>query len=135
LTDQLPLTLCADTMAATGDVEQRVRRLSSVDASRADLYSGPNVVVPPKHLMATSDAHDTAKSIEVAKVHLDEEVTTPEVSPRAVSPVSRPAVKTTDRYAFAFDIDGVLIRGGKPIPAAIEAMKVLNGENQFGIKV
>ncbi|KAL2222581.1 phosphatidyl synthase [Thermoascus aurantiacus ATCC 26904] len=122
-------------MAATGDVEQRVRRLSSVDASRADLYSGPNVVVPPKHLMATSDAHDTAKSIEVAKVHLDEEVTTPEVSPRAVSPVSRPAVKTTDRYAFAFDIDGVLIRGGKPIPAAIEAMKVLNGENQFGIKV
>lgn len=122
-------------MAATGDVEQRVRRLSSVDASRADLYGGPNVVVPPKHLMATSDAHDTAKSIEVAKVHLDEEVTTPEVSPRAVSPVSRPAVKTTDRYAFAFDIDGVLIRGGKPIPAAIEAMKVLNGENQFGIKV
>lgn len=135
MTDQLPLTLCADTMAATGDVEQRVRRLSSVDASRADLYGGPNVVVPPKHLMATSDAHDTAKSIEVAKVHLDEEVTTPEVSPRAVSPVSRPAVKTTDRYAFAFDIDGVLIRGGKPIPAAIEAMKVLNGENQFGIKV
>lgn len=48
MTDQLPLTLCADTMAATGDVEQRVRRLSSVDASRADLYGGPNVVVPPK---------------------------------------------------------------------------------------
>lgn len=40
-----------------------------------------------------------------------------------------------DNFAFAFDIDGVLVRGGKPIPEAIEAMKVLNGENEFGIKV
>lgn len=40
-----------------------------------------------------------------------------------------------DDFAFAFDIDGVLVRGGKPIPEAIEAMKVLNGENEFGIKV
>ena len=40
-----------------------------------------------------------------------------------------------DKYAYAFDIDGVLIRGGKPIPEAIETMKVLNGENQYGIKV
>lgn len=40
-----------------------------------------------------------------------------------------------DNFAFAFDIDGVLIRGGNPIPEAIEAMRVLNGENQYGIKV
>lgn len=40
-----------------------------------------------------------------------------------------------DNFAFAFDIDGVLIRGGKPIPEAIEAMKVLNGENEWGIRV
>lgn len=40
-----------------------------------------------------------------------------------------------DNFSFAFDIDGVLVRGGKPIPEAIEAMKVLNGENEFGIKV
>ncbi|KAK5659012.1 hypothetical protein OQA88_1099 [Cercophora sp. LCS_1] len=40
-----------------------------------------------------------------------------------------------DNFAFAFDIDGVLIRGGRPIPEAIEAMKVLNGENEFGISV
>ncbi|KAJ4412918.1 hypothetical protein N0V85_003633 [Neurospora sp. IMI 360204] len=38
-------------------------------------------------------------------------------------------------FAFAFDIDGVLVRGGKPIPEAIEAMKVPNGENEFSIKV
>lgn len=40
-----------------------------------------------------------------------------------------------DNFAFAFDIDGVLIRGGQPIPEAVEAMKVLNGENEWGIRV
>lgn len=40
-----------------------------------------------------------------------------------------------DDFAFAFDIDGVLVRGGRPIPEAIEAMKVLNGENEFGLRV
>ncbi|KAI0872183.1 HAD-superfamily hydrolase [Hypoxylon argillaceum] len=40
-----------------------------------------------------------------------------------------------DSFAFAFDIDGVLVRGGRPIPEAIEAMKVLNGKNAYGIKI
>ena len=40
-----------------------------------------------------------------------------------------------DNFAFAFDIDGVLVRGGNPIPEAIEAMKMLNGENEYGIRV
>ncbi|KAJ6005001.1 hypothetical protein N7540_012800 [Penicillium herquei] len=38
-------------------------------------------------------------------------------------------------FALAFDIDGVLMRGGKPIPEAIEAMKYINGENPYGIRV
>lgn len=38
-------------------------------------------------------------------------------------------------FAFAFDIDGVLVRGGRAIPEAIEAMRMLNGENEWGIKV
>ncbi|KAK3395219.1 HAD-like domain-containing protein [Podospora didyma] len=50
-----------------------------------------------------------------------------------ISPILNEDV--ADNFAFAFDIDGVLIRGGRPIPEAIEAMKVLNGENEFGIKV
>lgn len=51
------------------------------------------------------------------------------------SPITPPEVPTADTFAFAFDIDGVLIRGGRPIPEAIEAMKVLNGENEYGMKV
>lgn len=42
---------------------------------------------------------------------------------------------TADNFAFAFDIDGVLVRGGRPIPEAIEAMKVLNGKNAYGLQV
>ncbi|KAH8902293.1 HAD-superfamily hydrolase [Coniochaeta sp. PMI_546] len=50
-----------------------------------------------------------------------------------VTPASDPDV--ADDFAFAFDIDGVLVRGGNAIPEAVEAMKVLNGENQYGIRV
>lgn len=50
-----------------------------------------------------------------------------------VTPSSDPDV--ADDFAFAFDIDGVLVRGGNAIPEAVEAMKVLNGENEYGIRV
>lgn len=38
-------------------------------------------------------------------------------------------------YAFAFDIDGVLVRGPETIPQAPEALRMLNGENKYNIKV
>lgn len=104
-------------------------------ASRTDLYSGPTVLVPPKHLMALSNASETAISFEMAKMHLEETDSSEEASPRSVSPVLVPPAAPTDRYVFAFDIDGVLIRGGNVIPAAVKAMKVLNGENPHGVKV
>ncbi|GAB1319743.1 Phosphatidyl synthase [Madurella fahalii] len=65
-----------------------------------------------------------------------ESVTPPSPATPITAPVT-PAVDAdvADNFAFAFDIDGVLIRGGRPIPEAVEAMKVLNGENEFGIKV
>ncbi|KAI1262666.1 HAD-superfamily hydrolase [Xylariaceae sp. FL1019] len=56
----------------------------------------------------------------------------------AESPITPPQGSedvVADSFAFAFDIDGVLIRGGRPIPEAIQAMKVLNGDNQYGIKI
>ncbi|POS80344.1 hypothetical protein DHEL01_v201267 [Diaporthe helianthi] len=56
------------------------------------------------------------------------------------SPITGPVTPVPDQdvaddFAFAFDIDGVLVRGGRPIPEAIEAMKVLNGENEYNIRV
>ncbi|KAL2756088.1 hypothetical protein ACRALDRAFT_1033260 [Sodiomyces alcalophilus JCM 7366] len=48
-----------------------------------------------------------------------------------------PALDTlvADGFAFAFDIDGVLVRGGRAIPEAIEAMRFLNGENEYGLQI
>ena len=70
-----------------------------------------------------------AASIELARHELEEfrSATTP--------PGNLAETLVTDKFAFAFDIDGVLLRGGKVIPEAIEAMKKLNGDNEYGIKV
>lgn len=38
-------------------------------------------------------------------------------------------------YAFCFDIDGVILRGPDTIPAAVEAIRMLNGHNKYNIKV
>ncbi|KAJ8596368.1 HAD-superfamily hydrolase [Rhizopogon salebrosus TDB-379] len=39
------------------------------------------------------------------------------------------------QLAFAFDIDGVLIRGKNALPAAKEALSILDGNNKFGLKI
>ncbi|KAI1203268.1 HAD-superfamily hydrolase [Nemania serpens] len=63
---------------------------------------------------------------------------TPEID-AAASPITPPegeeGALVADSFAFAFDIDGVLVRGGRPIPEAIQAMKVLNGDNEYGIRI
>ena len=73
--------------------------------------------------------------MELAKHHLaaGSGENTPDDSAPATPDGS--GLETTDKYAFAFDIDGVLIKGGQVIPEAIEAMKVLNGQNEYGVKV
>lgn len=78
-----------------------------------------------------SDAHETAAAMEMAKHRLKERAN----REGDVTPPTPVDTLVTDQYAFAFDIDGVLIRGGKPIPQAVEAMKVLNGQNEYGVKV
>jgi hypothetical protein len=115
---------------------RELRRLSSATARPVDLYAG-NVTVAPSHqLSRPSDAHETALALERAKSHLAEESgeSTPDGSAGAATP-EEGGLKTTDAYAFAFDIDGVLIRGGEVIPEAIQAIKMLNGDNEYNIKV
>ena len=107
-----------------------LRRLSTLDATTESLHHrSPTVVVPPKHLMAPSEAHETAAAMELARHQLED------FSSPLSTPETPPETTVTGKYAFAFDIDGVLIRGGRPIPEAITAMKVLNGQNSHGIKV
>ena len=112
-----------------------IRRISSQNANRADLFSGPAIVGPPDRLDSQSGASEIAQALELARAKMAQS------SPTSTPPISEPAtpngtsLATTDKYAFAFDIDGVLIKGGEVIPEAIEAMKVLNGENEYSMKV
>ena len=110
-------------------------------ATERDIKEGGPVVVVPERMMAQrSKSHHGgfAASLETARneldsLNLEEEAvspisSSPETPGTPGSPITPADYPTADSFAFAFDIDGVLIRGGRPIPEAIEAMKVLNGE-------
>lgn len=112
---------------------EKLRRHPSGIASLEELNLGPSVVVPPEQMHQPGDAHETATAMERAKRRLVEKLASQDG--RASTPTTPATTSTTDQFAFAFDIDGVLIRGGKVIPQAIEAMKILNGQNEYGIKV
>ena len=116
-------------MLQTPRPQRDIRRLSSATAISDDFSLGPFTVAPPKDLQEPTDAHETAAALEMAKHRLSV------VGDGTSTPDTPPVRTTTDTYAFAFDIDGVLIRGGRPIPEAIEAMKVLNGQNEYGVKM
>jgi len=104
-----------------------LRRVSSSDATSKNIRLAPTVVVPDDLIDKESDAHEVASAMEFARRGLEGLTTEDAGTP--------PVTAITDKYAFAFDIDGVLIKGGDVIPEAIEAMKMLNGQNNYGVKV
>lgn len=126
-----------------------LRRLSSSAATPKDLEkSGPVIVVPPRLMTSnrSKSSQGFAASISQARdelltknleTHAEESSSSPTASTPASprSPITPGENGSADTFAFAFDIDGVLIRGGRPIPEAIEAMRMLNGENEYGIKM
>ena len=122
------------TMTTSTGFGSQSARLCSLDADRADLYGGPNVIVPPKYLMSPSGDGDFIAYVEKTKKH-EEAVSSEEEYFQTDTPLSTPPMTISDDFALAFDIDGVLVRGGEAIPEAMEAMKYINGENPFGIKV
>jgi len=117
-------------------------------ATKEDVLKGPVVVVPERLLQVQRSqsyhggggfaASMSSAREELNSLDLEEDVL---ISPSTSTPMSPASPKTpedtpsADSYAFAFDIDGVLIRGGRPIPEAIEAMRMLNGENEYNVKV
>jgi HAD superfamily hydrolase (TIGR01456 family) len=52
-----------------------------------------------------------------------------------VQDMAQEKVKAAKNMAFAFDIDGVLAHGNELIPQAAEALRMLNGDNELGIKI
>lgn len=119
-----------------------LRRLSSMTVTIEEASSGgPVVVVPERMMRQRSYSHGgLPESMEIARkelnaMNLEDESSGESSAGSPGSPVTPADAPSADSFAFAFDIDGVLIRGGRPIPEAIEAMKVLNGENEYGMKM
>lgn len=120
-----------------------LRRLSSHEANHETMeLRAPTIVVPPSQMDTPGEGQETAAAMEVARYNLEDALSDHSASSELYPTLSRELSRemsrdsrVTDKYAFAFDIDGVLIRGGRPIPEAIEAMKVLNGKNPYGIKM
>lgn len=52
-----------------------------------------------------------------------------------VQDMSKEKVEAAKNMSFVFDIDGVLAHGNEPIEQAKEALKMLNGDNELGIKI
>lgn len=122
-----------------------IRRLSSMTATKEEIASGgPVVIVPPRFLSNGGNRSMSHRGFaaslnqarqELATVNLEEDATASPETASPVTPGTPEDLPSADSFAFAFDIDGVLVRGGEPIPEAIDAMKMLNGENEYGIKV
>ncbi|KAF7715653.1 Uncharacterized protein PECH_001270 [Penicillium ucsense] len=123
-------------MATTqGFGTQKVNRLSSMDAERADLYGGPSVSMPPKHLMASPLDKVPAMDVESDRSSSEDDVLSSEEEDALATPMTMPQMTVSDDFALAFDIDGVLIKGGEVIPEAVEAIKYINGDNPYGVQV
>jgi hypothetical protein len=117
-------------------------------ATKEEVSKGGPVVVVPHRMMGHHSRHYSGRGFAASLEQAREELSTvnleedPLASP---SPAGSPAdtgtpptpadLPSEDSFAFAFDIDGVLVRGGEPIPEALEAMRMLNGENEYGVKV
>ncbi|KUI55481.1 hypothetical protein VP1G_02855 [Cytospora mali] len=106
-------TASASSFAETFDIARR-----KVDRDIHDIQEQES---PGSEISESNISPDLTSSGEDSPASLASPLTGP------VTPV--PEQEVADEFAFAFDIDGVLVRGGSPIPEAIEAMKVLNGEN------
>jgi hypothetical protein len=107
---------------------RRVASISSALGTTANMNLSPTVVVPPASYMASTIPETLAKARAHADTIIDDETSSDDESAASFKSV-------VPNYAFAFDIDGVLLKGGHVIPEAKEAMQYLNGNNPDGIKV
>lgn len=126
-------------MSSTDAFEsQRLRRDSSpLEADRADFKEGSNVIAPPRYITDPSrnSVFHSNNTMVTDPVTSDTSSSYEGDSSQVTTPLTTPTTVTSSDFAFAFDIDGVLVRGGQPIPEAVQAMKYINGENPYGVKV
>ncbi|QBM89203.1 HAD-superfamily class IIA hydrolase, TIGR01456, CECR5 [Metschnikowia aff. pulcherrima] len=109
---------------------QRKHRVSSLSLS--DLNQWQNGLTKLSSLTSLSKqqgSHMNLKKVDsLAKLSRNSSI----IKRKKKSVIDHPRVAS---YAFCFDIDGVILRGPDTIPQAVEAIRMLNGDNKYNIKV
>jgi hypothetical protein len=109
--------------------------VDELESARTDLAYKLSTGLSPTDTPAESPSTSSSESAPALSPTTSATPSTPPSAPISPSNVPVNEDLVADSFAFAFDIDGVLIRGGRAIPEAIEAMQVLNGKNEYGIKM
>jgi hypothetical protein len=112
---------------------KRFQQEDRSSSSRQDSWQHNEPSLPRRFAATLEQAREELSTVNLE----DDPIASPAVATPAISstPITPADIPPEDSFSLAFDIDGVLIRGGNPIPEAIEAMKVLNGENEFGVRM
>lgn len=113
-----------DLMPAT-----RKHRVSSLSLSDLNQWQNGLTKLSSSTSLSKQGSHANLKKVDsLAKLSRNSSI----IRRKKKSVIDHPRVAS---YAFCFDIDGVILRGPDTIPQAVEAIRMLNGENKYNIKV
>ncbi|KAM9915374.1 hypothetical protein OXX80_014094, partial [Metschnikowia pulcherrima] len=109
---------------------QRKHRVSSLSLSDLNQWqNGLTKLSSSTSLSKQQGSHMNLKKVDsLAKLSRNSSI----IKRKKKSVIDHPRVAS---YAFCFDIDGVILRGPDTIPQAVEAIRMLNGDNKYNIKV
>lgn len=107
----------------------RKHRVSSLSLSDLNQWQNGLTKLSSSTSLSKQGSHANLKKVDsLAKLSRNSSI----IRRKKKSVIDHPRVAS---YAFCFDIDGVILRGPNTIPEAVEAIKLLNGENKYNIKV
>ncbi|WPK26344.1 hypothetical protein PUMCH_003695 [Australozyma saopauloensis] len=107
----------------------RKHRVSSLSLSDLNQWQNGLTKLSSSTSLSKQGSHANLKKVDsLAKLSRNSSI----IRRKKKSVVDHPRVAS---YAFCFDIDGVILRGPNTIPEAVEAIRLLNGENKYNIKV
>lgn len=107
----------------------RKHRVSSLSLSDLNQWQNGLTKLSSSASLSKQGSHANLKKVDsLAKLSRNSSI----IRRKKKSVIDHPRVAS---YAFCFDIDGVILRGPNTIPEAVEAIRLLNGENKYNIKV
>lgn len=107
----------------------RKHRVSSLSLSDLNQWQNGLTKLSSSTSLSKQGSHANLKKVDsLAKLSRNSSI----IRRKKKSVIDHPRVAS---YAFCFDIDGVILRGPNTIPEAVEAIRMLNGDNKYNIKV